>query len=78
MNKLAAKCFLLPVSTTRQHQATVAFIWTRVSGHLTNVSPIFALLSALLLGKTVDECPEQQVVGRKTKTTSLKMLKCPI
>ncbi len=42
----------LPICTSNRHRANLTFIWSIGSGHLVNVSPIFAVLLALFLVST--------------------------
>ncbi len=45
----------LLIYTFSRRKATLAFIWSRVFGHLMNVSPIFTLLLALFWSPPISE-----------------------
>ncbi len=47
------------IYTYSRHGATLAFIWSWVSGHLTNVNPILTLLLALFY---LPPTPEETVL----------------
>ncbi len=59
----------LPIYTSSRYRAPLALIWSCVSDHPVNVSPILTLIFVLFCGESE---PEQ---SWKTKTMSWKMLK---